>query len=929
MRGHAGRATHRAMDDTKVTQAAFLRLFEMARQLPVNLTAEIVRLSESIDWDGSYVFEHVLQERLKEGIQAKQGRKDKGIWFDQSRFPPLENPEQPYALDCEEVASLLEYGGPFSKYFEAYEHRPEQVEMLKAVTTALSEGNHLMVEAGTGVGKSFAYLIPAALFAVQNNTRVVISTNTINLQDQLIEKDIPDLRAALNLDVRAAVLKGRSNYLCPRRLDNLKHYGPRNADEMRVLAKILVWQSTDQSGDRNSLNLNGNPERDVWLRLSAEDDACTAETCLKRTGGACPFHRARMAAQSAHLLVVNHALLLSDIATGNKVLPEYSRLIIDEGHHVESATTNALSFRLTQFELERLLKDLGGPNAGILGRVLSDTRAGLRPSAVGFLQQQVDRATDMAFRLEQLNREFFDTLSAFAALQREDQPQRNYSWQARILPATRALPGWDQVEITWDAAAEALSSLLKTLAEIHRAGSELYAEGHEELEDVLGDISNVYRRLSEAEANLSGMITNPANDQVYWIEVNPTGNRLSLNAAPLRVGTLIEKYLWHEKASVVVTSATLTAHGEFQYLRNTLGADEADELQLGSPFDYETSTLLYVANDLPDEVVDTLLAVCRQNAGLFQHFFRLKQRFLGLQAMRGYDIYAPLADSDKRFSYADAIRMVTDSYAAFSPEVAALVQRVFDANHLDAEIRKGKIGGAFCYAALPELTPWVLSNYSGRAHDVAVLAHELGHAVHSMLSGGHSVLSQQPSLPLAETASVFGEMLLTDRLLRKEQDRSVRREILAHALDDAYLTVLRQAYITIFEKDAHAMVAAGCSVEELAEHYLANLREQLGDAVQVGDEFRWAWTGIPHLYEVPFYTYAYSFGQLLVLALYQQYQREDQAFVPRYLRLLSYGGSEAPVKVLSEAGFDIASTDFWQGGFDFLNKMLGELEQSF
>ena len=597
-------ATHRAMDDTKVTQAAFLRLFEMARQLPVNLTAEIVRLSESIDWDGSYVFEHVLQERLKEGIQAKQGRKDKGIWFDQSRFPPLENPEQPYALDCEEVASLLEYGGPFSKYFEAYEHRPEQVEMLKAVTTALSEGNHLMVEAGTGVGKSFAYLIPAALFAVQNNTRVVISTNTINLQDQLIEKDIPDLRAALNLDVRAAVLKGRSNYLCPRRLDNLKHYGPRNADEMRVLAKILVWQSTDQSGDRNSLNLNGNPERDVWLRLSAEDDACTAETCLKRTGGACPFHRARMAAQSAHLLVVNHALLLSDIATGNKVLPEYSRLIIDEGHHVESATTNALSFRLTQFELERLLKDLGGPNAGILGRVLSDTRSGLRPSAVGFLQQQVDRATDMAFRLEQLNREFFDTLSAFAALQREDQPQRNYSWQARILPATRALPGWDQVEITWDAAAEALSSLLKTLAEIHRAGSELYAEGHEELEDVLGDISNVYRRLSEAEANLSGMITNPANDQVYWIEVNPTGNRLSLNAAPLRVGTLIEKYLWHEKASVVVTSATLTAHGEFQYLRNTLGADEADELQLGSPFDYETSTLLYVANDLPEPNVN-------------------------------------------------------------------------------------------------------------------------------------------------------------------------------------------------------------------------------------------------------------------------------------------------------------------------------------
>ena len=239
--------------------------------------------------------------------------------------------------------------------------------MLRAVANSLSLGNHLMVEAGTGVGKSFAYLIPAALFAIQNNTRVVISTNTINLQDQLIQKDIPDLRAALNLDLRAAVLKGRANYLCPRRLDNLRHFGPRNADEMRVLAKIMVWQMNDQSGDRNSLNLNGNPERDVWVRLSAEDDACTTETCLKRTGGACPFHRARMAAQSAHLLVVNHALLLSDVATGNKVLPDYSRLIVDEGHHIESATTSALAFRLTQFELERLLKDLGGTNAGTSG----------------------------------------------------------------------------------------------------------------------------------------------------------------------------------------------------------------------------------------------------------------------------------------------------------------------------------------------------------------------------------------------------------------------------------------------------------------------------------------------------------------------------------------------------------------------------------
>ena len=593
-------ATHRAMDDAKVTMAAFNRLIDIAGELPVDLVAEILRLSEPITWGASYVFEEVMRSRIKEGIQPRKPKQNAGQLFDNHHYPPLENPEIPLALDFEEVASILDYGGPFSQYFEAYEHRPEQVEMLKAVTNALSNGNHLLVEAGTGVGKSFAYLIPAALFAIQNNTRVVISTNTINLQDQLIQKDIPDLRNALNIDLRAAVLKGRSNYLCPRRLDNLKHFGPRNVDEMRVLAKVMVWQLSNQSGDRNEVNLNGNVEREVWLRLSAEDEACTTETCLKRTGGACPFNRAKNAAQSAHLLVVNHALLLSDIATGSKVLPDYSYLIVDEGHHLESATTNALSFRLTQFDLERMLKEVGGSNAGILGRVLGETHEVLRPSDFGLLQQKVNRATDLAFRLEQLNREFFNTVNGFAALQREGGQQSNYSWQARILPSTRTIPGWDEVEITWDAAGEALSLLLNAMAEIHKAASELYSNGHDQLEDVIGDISNIYRRLSEAHANISGMIGKPNEDQIYWIEINPNGNKLSLNAAPLRVGQLIEKYLWHEKASVVLTSATLTAHNEFQYLRNTLGADEADEMQLGSPFDYESSTLLYIPNDIPE-----------------------------------------------------------------------------------------------------------------------------------------------------------------------------------------------------------------------------------------------------------------------------------------------------------------------------------------
>jgi len=644
-------ATHRALDDAKVTMAAFNRLFEIAQELPLELIADIVRLSEPLEWDANWFFQEVIRARAKEGVKSKRVKKqDAGAWFDESKFPPLNNPENPVPLDAEEITSVLEYGGPFSQYFNSFEQRPEQVDMLRAVTNALSYGSHLMVEAGTGVGKSFAYLVPASLFALRNNTRVVVSTNTINLQDQLIQRDLPNLSQALNLDFRFAVLKGRSNYLCPRRLENLRHFGPRNADEMRVLAKVMVWQINNQSGDRSELNLAGPTEREVWVRMSAEDDACTTETCIKRTGGACPFHRAKTMSQSAHVLVVNHALLLSDVATGSKVLPEYSHLIIDEGHHLESATTNALSFKLNQFDMDRMMKEVGGSNTGVLGRFLTEIKDALRPADFALLQQKVTRATDMAFRIEQMNRQFYEILGEFAKQQREGQPQSNYSWQARVLPATRTLPGWEEVEIAWDTIDETLSLLIASLSEIYKGATELYAEGHEELEDVIADIANVARRLMEAEANITGMISKPAQGMVYWIEVQPNGNRLSLNAAPLSVGPLVEKYIWHEKRCVILTSATLTTHGEFEYLRNTLGADEADEMQLGSPYDYESAALLYIANEIPEPNVNgyqqaldrALVATAKATGGrmlvLFTSYAALKKT--------SQNITGPLARED-------------------------------------------------------------------------------------------------------------------------------------------------------------------------------------------------------------------------------------------------------------------------------------------
>ncbi len=609
-------ATHRALDDAKVTQVVFMRLLERARELPIDLLAEFVRLSEPLDWDARWVFQQVLGARLKEqkpppGTKKSKskspGRDELEFPFfqanrDRDKHPPLNQVdfEAVIPLDEEEVASILEYGGPFASYFETFEQRPEQVEMLRTVSEALSSGRHMMVEAGTGVGKSFAYLIPAALFAIENNTRVVVSTNTINLQDQLIKKDIPDLCNALNLDLRAAVLKGRSNYLCPRRLQYIRSRFPANVNDMRVLAKALVWLRENQSGDRNEINLTGPAEREVWKRMSAEDDVCGGETCVKSTGGACPFYKARQAAISAHVLIVNHALLLADIASGSHVLPVYDHLIVDEAHHLESATTNALSFRLTEFDLGRMLKEVGGTTSGVLGRLLGETNEALRPSDFGLLQQKVNRATDMSIRLENLNREFFNVLGEFVKSQREGQPPSNYAWQARILPATRTLPGWDEVEMAWDQTGETFRQLLTNLSELYKEATSLHSDGLEEIEDTISDLGNVYRRLAEAEVNLSGMLEKPNAGTVYWIEVNPRGERLSLNAAPLSVGPLIEKHIWHEKSSVILTSATMTTHGSFDYMRRTLGAEIVDEMALGSPFDYESSTLVYLPTDIPE-----------------------------------------------------------------------------------------------------------------------------------------------------------------------------------------------------------------------------------------------------------------------------------------------------------------------------------------
>ena len=333
-----------------------------------------------------------------------------------------------------------------------------------------------------------------------------------------------------------------------------------------------------------------------------------------------------------------------------------------------------------------------------------------------------------------------------------------------------------------------------------------------------------------------------------------------------------------------------------------------------------------LVNDIPDKVVDTLLDVSRGNNAIFQRFFQLKARWIKMNKLRRYDIYAPVAKSDKKYSFTQSTRVVFDAFRQFDPQFEQLAERVFSEDHLDGEVRKGKMGGAFCATIEPSLTPWVLLNYQGKSDDVATMAHELGHAIHAMMAEHHTLFTQHACLPLAETASTFGEMLLVDKLLKEETDESVRRDLLFRQMDDSYATIQRQVYFALFEKQAHGMVMQNASVDDLAAAYFENLKEQFGDSIELNEEFKWEWVAIPHIYNVPFYVYAYAFGQLLVLSLYRQFKLEGDAFKPRFRRILSTGGSEAPVSLLKHAGVDVTKASFWQGGFDVLDELVKQLE---
>src|SRR5919108_3700139 len=292
-------------------------------------------------------------------------------------------------------------------------------------------------------------------------------------------------------------------------------------------------------------------------------------------------------------------------------------------------------------------------------------------------------------------------------------------------------------------------------------------------------------------------------------------------------------------------------------------------------------------NNLEDSTVQTLLEVCKRNSIIFQDYFREKAKMLGYRKLHRYDLYAPLSlrtSDQKRFTYSEAVNTVLKTLGGFDSRFMEFSQRVFNEQHVDSEIRRNKQGGAFCSTISPRKTPYVLLNFDGNCRNVWTMAHELGHAIHSIAASDKPVTVAQAPLPLAETASVFAEMLLTDTLIGEVAPRE-QKILLAEQIDDMYATIMRQAYFTLFEIDAHQIIAnQNSTIDEVSELYFNNLHRQFGDSVNVSSDFKWEWTYIPYFYHSPFYCYAYSFGNLLVLSLYRQFKNEGASFVPEYFK---------------------------------------------
>ena len=629
---------HRALEDAHICHQLFLALIQKALETDPGLLAAMSAISGRSTWTLRGLLQQLegtaLQGRGAQHVTSAlglMGLDTESLKKRLARPRPLDRRRDLEEVDQETLTAALESDGALSQAFPAYEHRPQQVQMAKAVADALNQGQHLMVEAGTGVGKSVAYLLPAMLFAVRNGQRVVVSTNTINLQEQLVNKDIPALVEALRNEPNQPLqgfqythLKGRANYLCFRRWARLAQSGSLSAEDARMVSKALVWLQDTATGDRAEVNI---PIRDsyLWDRLSALGSGdCDARD------GVCFLRAARARAEGAHIVVVNHALLLSDLASDRGIIPRYDHLIIDEAHHMEEEASRQFGFEVPW----RLVDEM----ASQLGQRIQDTRYLVRSAALeASRQKQIEDASGaVEATIPRLGESWGHLTSLFSRFVEHHREEKNQGNQLRITRSSRKQPGWSDIEVQWERFNE---TLLEVARQVDRLLLAIEPQEAALLKDSTLELKTWQERAEEVRGQIERFVVRPDEEYVYWVTLIGQEAMPILSASPLNVGPKLEELLFSQKSSVIMTSATLSVEGSMRYVADRVGLANPKELLVGSPFDFKKAVLLLVSSDMPEPMnggyqqalQDAMVRVARASQGGVLGLFT---SHAGLQATR-------------------------------------------------------------------------------------------------------------------------------------------------------------------------------------------------------------------------------------------------------------------------------------------------------
>lgn len=697
---------HRALDDATATALLLVELQKRAGQTAPAILELIVESAQQSDWSPNLLFADALMQATATAPDPTTFGEDRSMAATTAQpvnqtISSAPNDEQapatitsqpqlsvtplspPPLLPAEEnpikqtiapqlIDEFFGAEGPLAQRLgDTFEVRRGQIDMAHQVLRAFNQGDHMLLEAGTGIGKSLAYLAPAALWSMVNGRRVVIATNTITLQEQLLEKELPLLQQVVAQTEQSApqvtVLKGRRHYLCLRRFHAWRKSHRLSSAELSFLAKVLIWLPTTANGEMEELFLATTSERNLWDQVCSNPATCTAELCdstrpntVAASGNESHephytfniyqtidfFFQARRRADVAHLLIVNHALLIADLVTGGNLLPAYSHLIVDEAHHLDEVATEQLTYRADWQWIFSLLRRLGS-EGDLIGAIETVATARGQVELIRAAREVIIDAESLSYQLH----EFCERLLHFVEHQRDIRIEAGYVQQIHLDQSRRAQPQWSQIEIEWEQTSDWLSGLNKQLAALINHLDRAQWRQDDQGSLIYYTVRDLHERFVELATQLNAIILQEggaeAKSTITWAALGDSGKNVSnrkkaderfvtLAAAPLYVNEILEKDLTLHQRTAIFTGATLRTGSGFTYIRDRLGLWHATALTVDSPFDYEWSSLLCMPSDLPTpdhpyyqtaverSIVDAAIATGGKTLALFTSYAQLR-----------------------------------------------------------------------------------------------------------------------------------------------------------------------------------------------------------------------------------------------------------------------------------------------------------------